>query len=486
MSSFSGLSTALSSLIAQRQALEVSGQNIANANTVGYTRQRANLQSVAANAAPSMFSAGLSTGNGTTVSSISRLGDIFLDARVRSETGSASLAANKADTYLRLESTVAEPGDTGISAALQKFWGGWEEVASNAGSAASRTILLKSATALTERISAGYASVVTQWNQTRTELTAAVTDVNSSATMIAGLNDSIRSALVSGGAANELIDQRNVLVTGLSASVGATGVERADGTLDVMVDGNALVRGVTAHAIEVNSNSTTMGAPVTVTWAGTASALGASSGAIVGMVSALAPAETNGSGGVLAEAAASYDKLATNLMKVVNAQHNSSYTAATAADGTVTYAAGGDFFKSAAAGTAPDGTTIYSAANLEIKVTDGSQIAVGATGMGALDGSKGVEMAALSTANQGPDNQWTAWVANLGVSSRAATSRATITESTRSNAVGLQMSNASVDVDEEAANMLTYQRAYQGAARVMTAIDEMLDTLINRTGIVGR
>ena len=473
MSSFAGLSTALSSLIAQRQALEVSGQNIANANTVGYTRQRANLQSVAANAAPSMFSAGLSTGNGTTVSSISRLGDIFLDARVRSETGSASLAANKADTYLRLESTVAEPGDTGISAALQKFWGGWEEVASNAGSAASRTILLKSATALTERISAGYASVVTQWNQTRTELTAAVTDVNSSATMIAGLNDSIRSALVSGGAANELIDQRNVLVTGLSASIGATGVERADGTLDVMVDGNALVRGVTAHAIASNVDGATMGSDVFLTWAGSATPLGASSGAIVGMVSALAKAEPDGKGGILAEAAASYDKLATTLMSTVNTQHADAVTQSNVG--------GGAFFTSA---SNPDGT--YSAANLKVAITNGADIAVGKVGMGALDGSQGMEMAKIGIDAKGPDAQWTAWVANLGVSSRAATSRAAITESTRSNAVGLQMSNASVDVDEEAANMLTYQRAYQGAARVMTAIDEMLDTLINRTGIVGR
>ena len=70
--------------------------------------------------------------------------------------------------------------------------------------------------------------------------------------------------------------------------------------------------------------------------------------------------------------------------------------------------------------------------------------------------------------------------------SRSATQSAAITEATRSNAEGLQMSNASVDVDEEAVNMLTYQRAYEGAARVLTAIDAMLDTLINRTGLVGR
>jgi len=467
VSSFSGLSTALSSLIAQRQALDVAGQNIANANTVGYTRQRANLASVAANTAPSMFSTGLSVGSGTTVTGISRLGDVFLDARLRAETGGASFAATKADAYARLESSVAEPGVTGVSDALQTFWAGWEEVGNDPTSAATRNVLLEDAAAVTQRISAGYAAVTTQWSQTRTELGAAVTDVNAGAAMVAGLNDSIRSALVSGGSANELIDQRNVLVTGLSALVGASGVERADGTLDVLVDGNALVRGNTAHPIAVNAASTTMGSSVTLTWAGTATALGATSGSIVGMVAALAPA---GDGGILAKAAASYDSLANNLISKVNVLH--------AAASTTAGSAGGTFFTS---------TGASAAATLKVAITSGANIAVGNPALGpSNDGSRAAGFAALGTDPAGPDAQWTAWVADLGVTARSATQRATITESTRSTAETLQLSSASVDVDEEAANMLTYQRAYQGSARVLTAIDEMLDTLINRTGIVGR
>ena len=98
MSSFSGLSTALSSLNAQRQALEISGQNVANANTVGYTRQRADLTSIEPQTAPSVFSGGATSGNGVRVSSFSRLGDMFLDARVRSETGSAAFTATRAES----------------------------------------------------------------------------------------------------------------------------------------------------------------------------------------------------------------------------------------------------------------------------------------------------------------------------------------------------------------------------------------------------
>jgi flagellar hook-associated protein 1 FlgK len=72
------------------------------------------------------------------------------------------------------------------------------------------------------------------------------------------------------------------------------------------------------------------------------------------------------------------------------------------------------------------------------------------------------------------------------VQTRAATQRATVTEAARATAENLQLSYSSVDLDEETVTLLAYQRAYEGAARVMTAIDEMLDVLINRTGVVGR
>ena len=467
MSTFSGLSTALSSLIAQRQALDVAGQNVANANTVGYTRQRADLASVAAQSAPSMFSTGLTVGNGTTVSGITRMGDVFLDARVRAETGGASLAASRADTYSQIESTVAEPGDTGVSNALQEFWAGWSDVGNTPGSTATRNVLLADATALTQRISAGYNAITTQWSQSRTQLEAAVVDVNSTATQVATLNGSIRGVLASGGSANELIDQRDVLVTKLSAAIGASATERADGTVDVMVGGNALVRGSDAQAIALNPNSHTMGSQISLSWATSGYPLDATAGTIVGLVTALAPVAD---GGILTGAAKSYDGLATALITQVNAAHH----LAESSPGV----AGGDFFTATAPGSSAAGT-------LSVAITDPALVAVAKPGGGALDGSMADTISQIGTQAAGPDATWSAFVVDLGVKSSSATQSATITESTRSNAAGLQLSNASVDLDEESTNMLAFQRAYEGAARVLTAIDQMLDTLINRTGVVG-
>ncbi len=75
---------------------------------------------------------------------------------------------------------------------------------------------------------------------------------------------------------------------------------------------------------------------------------------------------------------------------------------------------------------------------------------------------------------------------NVGTQARNATTQATLTSATLTTATTAQSSQNAVDLDEETTNLITFQHAYQGAARMMTAIDEMLDVLINRTGLVGR
>ena len=118
-------------------------------------------------------------------------------------------------------------------------------------------------------------------------------------------------------------------------------------------------------------------------------------------------------------------------------------------------------------------------------LTDPALVAVAAPGGGALDGSIGAKLADLANATTGPNAQWSKAVVEIGSRTASAASRAAVAESSRATAEAGQLSQASVDTDEETVSMLAYQRAYEGAARVLTAIDEMLDTLINRAGRVG-
>ena len=479
MSTFSGLSTALSSLIAQRQALEVSGQNVANANTVGYTRQRADLQSVDTAAVRSLFSTPLGVGSGVSSVGIARLGDDFLDARLRTQTSQAAQSDATATTFSLLESVVSEPSDTGVAAGLQEFWSAWEDVANAPDSDATRTALLGKATTVINQIADTYRAFESQWQQARTEVSATVAQVNSTATSIAELNSEIRGVLVSGGSANELIDKRSELITELSNSVGATSRAQPDGTVNVMIGGNPIVSGDRAQAIQVEGSYVmnvaiqeppTATSPVRLSWANTGTALVLDGGSLAGNITALSPKSY---GGPLANAIDTINTLATNVATAVNTIHSVGQTLAASPDDT-----GVDFFSFT--------TGTPAALGLTVAITDPSMVAAGTAGAGEYDGSLADQISQLREGTDSPDAAWRTFVVDLGVTSEAATRRAEVSEASRSTAENLQRSNASVDIDEEMTNMLAFQRAYEGAARVLTAVDEMLDTLINRTGLVGR
>ena len=472
MSTFSGVGTALSSLIAQRQSLDVAAQNVANANTVGYTRQRAALVPVAGQSVPAMFATSSGIGQGTRTASIERLGDIFLDAKVRSAGSSAAYLAARADAHVALEKGIGEPASTGLAGQLSDFWGGWADVANGSDQDAARAVLLERGTAVATRLHTLYSDARTQWQQARSTTAALVDRVNTAAESLADLNEKILAIENSGGTAHELADQRDRLVSELSSLVGATTRTRANGQVDVLVGGNALVTGDDVSRLAVAGAGSfaqaTDGASVTVVWADRPDQpAGLEGGRVAGLLSVLAPADD---GGLLTGAAARYDALASSLADQVNALHGTGATRSGAP--------GGDFFTFTAGQPAALGLTVA--------LTSGSQIAAGTAGAGEYDGSIATRIAALGADAAGPDAQWRGVVADLGVRTASAASRASVAGAALTSAEQQQLANASVDLDEETVNMMAFQRAYEGAARVLTAIDEMLDTLINRTGIVGR
>ncbi|KAE8764074.1 flagellar hook-associated protein FlgK [Georgenia thermotolerans] len=482
MSTFSALNGALTSLIAQRQALEIAGQNIANVNTPGYTRQRANLQAIEGTAPASMIGAGSSVNGGVLVTSIDRLGDVFLEARVRQETSSAAFLDAVADAYALLESTIAEPGDKGLAAQLDTFFTSWQDVANRPDDDAARAVLLENANTLVARVASGYRAVEAQWQAARSQAAALATDVNSAADAVADLNARIKAITVSGASPNALIDQRNQVLTQLSGLVGAEARLREDGTVDVMVGGNALVRGEKANHIVVEGANTLRDLAVTppardkgqvrLLWADSKNDVGATGGRLPGLLSVLAPANANGTGGAIAELAGRLNSLVTNdqktgLADVVNAQHLA---------GESRPGVGGTPFFGMTNGEP-------AALSLRVLITDVADIAAGLPGAGARDGSNADKLSQLAN---DVGALWSHAVVDLGVNTRTATQRAMSAEATRAVADGLLTSQAGVDLDEETVNLMAYQRAYEAAARVITSVDQILDTLINRTGVVGR
>lgn len=474
MSTFSGLNTAYTGLVAARNGLDVVGQNLANTNTAGYTRQRVSSSAIGAAASTGLLANGVRVGQGVSVDGIARLGNIFLDAKVRSASASAGYWGVTAGAMSAIETTLQEPGKNGLSAQLSEFWSAWHDLSNRPGDGAASSALLGQASVLSSQIARGYTETEGQWTQLRTEADGMVNDLNTAGAQVAELNARIRSTLNSGGNANELLDMRSALTTTIATIAGGTSRELPDGTVEVLIGGNALVSGDTFNAVQLSGGyrmADAAGAPVRLEWAHRpGSAIALDGGEVAGAVSALAPSDVNGKGGAIAEAAEAFNKLAVRLAEKVNTVHRGGATP----DGTT----GHDFFGFTAG--------VPAAAGLTVIPTDASGIAAGAPGDGGYDGSIAGQIAQLAQQSDSPNALWASLVTGIGVSSRTAAQQSTLANLSASAAVGSQLANASVDIDEENVNMLTFQLAYQGAARVMTAVDEMLDTLINRTGIVGR
>ena len=461
MSSFSGLNTALTGLHAQRTAIEVASQNISNVNTPGYTRQRANLEAIDGTVAPSMYSTPrLGTGGGVMVSSVERLTDVFLEARVRNELGTTGYLNAVANIHSLLESGLNEPSEQGVAAALDTFFTSWADVSNRPDDAAAGAVLLENAASLVTAIRSGYEAATTEWQSTHSKAKAAVVEVNTTADAVADLNDRIRAITASGGNANALIDERNQHVNALAELVGGEARVRDDGTVDVMLGGNALVRGDKAYHVALTGANTHSaleadGAP-TLAWAADPEQR---AGAVVGEVSGLVA--TLAEDGVIANLAKAYNTLASDVAGKVNEIHAGGF----AADGIQR-----DFFS---------GTDAMS---LGVVVDDTAQLAV-RNSDGTLNGGFADKIAQLAGEVGG---QWSSVVVSVGVEANTAIRRASNAEGALSTAEGLLMSQTGVNLDEETINLLSYQRAYEAAARVMTTVDEMLDVLINRTGVVGR
>ncbi|WP_263091709.1 flagellar hook-associated protein FlgK [Curtobacterium sp. RIT-PI-V] len=471
VSTFGSLATAYSGLAAARAGIDVTGQNIANAGTAGYTRQRVTQNSIPATQTGFMRGTAALAGQGVSVDGIARLASLTLDVGVRVAAGSSAYADARATALSALETGLHEPGKDGLSAKLDAFWSSWSELASHPDDPGAASAVLGAAGTVASALAAGSKAVDAQWSSVRGTAAGQVTQLNDAAKQVADLNGRIRTALASGGNANELLDQRDQLTEQIATLAGGTTRTNADGTVDVLLGGNPLVQGTDARTVALGGGERLAdGAAVTLTWtSGSAGAVSLSGGSIGGALAVLAPANGNGTGGALAQAAASYDAVATQLAATVNAVH---------ATGTTPSGTTGTAFFALAAG-------VPAAQGLSVVPTDGSGLAT-RNAAGQLDDSFADALSRLGTGPGAADTTWATFVAGVGTASRSAATESTLTGLALTNARTQQQSSAGVDLDEENVNLLSYQHAYQGAARVLTAVDEMLDTIINRTGLVGR
>ena len=327
------------------------------------------------------------------------------------------------------------------------------------------------ANTLAGKISTAYTALETQWQSTRGQAQDAVTTVNAAATQVAAYNTTIRSTIAAGGSANELIDARAKLTETIAKLAGGTVREQADGTVDVHVGGNAIVTGSSARALALTgSTPAALGATVQLEWVatGTGTPVPVTGGQIAGALTVLAPADT---GGTLATAAARLRRLRHKAHQ--RREHRPQQRPLPGRGPRASHSSAWHLGSSAAKGTSSSPRTSPRSPS-------------GIPRPAPKDGSVADKIAQLGVGTDSPDALWQRTVAGIGVDSRSAQQHEALATAAETSALSARASSASVSLDEENISLLTNQHAYQAAARVMTAIDEALDVLINRTGLVGR
>lgn len=437
ISTFFGLQTALRGLISQQQAIDVTGHNIANANTPGYSRQEAVLAPTQPFGVPAnsvLTGAGAQLGSGVDVASIRRIRDQFLDLQYRAQNMSLGDTSTRADSLDQVELALGEPSDNGLSAQLGKFWSAWSDVANAPENAGARTALVTTAQTLASTFKTISDQLTTVAQQAQTQyngITGPSGDVAAAAKELAGLNTSIRDAVFRGQQPNDLMDRRDQLLDQLSSLAQTSVTDLGDGSVKVDFGGVTLV-----------DPSATGG----YTWPQTLSATpGGKLGALADLASPTGQPLTYLS---------QLDAVAASLVTSVNALHTST-----------------PFFS----------TTGTTAATISVVAT-AATVQAGST---ATTGANDVAQAIAALRGGATDQAYGALVARIGTEVQA-NERAQTTAQTLVGAVDdRRQSVAGVSLDEEMTNLIRFQRGYQASARTMTTMDDMLDTLISRTGRVG-
>lgn len=471
MSIYSGIQTSLSGLAAHQKALETIGHNVANSATEGYNRRRVELGSVGAGAVPAVFSKLPSGGNGVEVTSLVRAQDQFLDSRVRAEVANGGALLAEARALGGIERALPEPSDTGLAEQLGDFWAAWNDVANQPDSTANRAALLEQATTTSDALRRASGELGAGHAQMARDLEASAAEANATAGRIAELNAAIRAANAAGLQPSDLADQRDLLATKLSELVGGSLREADDGMVDIFVGGSALVRGDKALVLGVRVGGPTSPdvglSSASVVWEPSGKEAGVSSGEVAGLLKGL--------NDTIPRYLAQLDGVAAALVGTVNAAHAAGYNLA----GDTT---GLDFFDPAGTRAATIGLSA-DVAGQPGQIAAGSLSTVpGAT----RDGSVAQAIAKLSAAPGGADARYRTLIGSLGVEAQAVYRRVDMQEVVTSQVTAERQSHSGVSLDEELANMVSAQHAYAASARVLTAVDQMLDTLLNRTGVVGR
>ncbi|HTU97907.1 MAG TPA: flagellar hook-associated protein FlgK [Solirubrobacteraceae bacterium] len=424
--SFTGLQTALSGLEAAQAAITTTGENIANANTAGYTRQTVQTAATAplTIAGPN---GGTQVGTGVSITDISRIRNQFLDVQYRAQNSATSNANSNATELGQVQTAVAgDSTNDGLQSVMSAFWSSWTALGQTDNAASRQGVIDAGQTLATtfNTVAQQMQTVQSQAAQQYSTLTGTNGQVAQDAQQIATLNQQIAQATQAGISPNTLLDQRDNALDDLSSLANISVSTGSDG----------------AVTVNFGDASSPLVSGTTVTWPQTlTSAAGGQLGSLLNISSSTGP---------VGQYLSSLDGVANQVISSVNSLQPSS-----------------PFF------TGTSASTIAVSANTSTVQSSSSS-------------TSGTDLAQSIAALSGgsADQSYAAFVAQIGNGVAAAQTTQATQQSVLTAVSNQRQSVSGVSLDEEMTNLIQYQQAYQASARVMNTIDDALNTLINTVG----
>jgi flagellar hook-associated protein 1 FlgK len=474
---FGTLNMASASLRAQMVGVEVAGQNLANVNTPGYSRQRVVLQSD-----PAIQTGVGPEGSGASVQSIQQVVDTLLNGRIQDQASlngywnSQQSTLKSVQTALNdyLSSAQAAGGATdtgtassnGLTAKLSKFFNALSGAATSPASADARQAVIGAAQSLADTFKQVNARLSSYHADLDKALDSQVLSANQLLTDIASLNDQIaNSQNLNGGAANDLLDLRQLKLEKLAGYLNFQSATAADGSVSVtaltnqtLISGNQVV-----NALKTVLNTTTN--QLQVFTSGSNNVL---TGVPFGLTSGSLESTVDTRDGELSGLQNSINTLATNLIAEVNALHSAGFD--------LNGGTGANLFTGGnAAGIAVNTTVASNPSLLQLSGTAGEK--GNGTVAAAMSALASTSLTALN--NQTFSGSYAQSVTQLGMALNNATDRATSATSVADLLSNQRASVSGVNLDEEMTNLMTYQRAYQASAHVVSTVDQMIQVLLS-------
>ena len=455
---FGSMSVALQSLLAQQGAMGVVANNVANANTPGYTREIPILEET-----PATLIGNTMVGTGVMLKDVESVRDNILNLRIQQETSQQSSLNSYVNSMDQVQSLFNETQGAGLQTYLSNFFNSFQSLAANPTSTSLRQAVITAGQDLAGAFSQTSSSLATIQQGLDQSVVQTVQQVNQLTAQMADLNQQIQAVSNSGQNPGSLEDQRDEVLQNLAGLIDTAVIYNDDGTVSVTTtNGTALVSGNQSDPLTVQLDDSTgmhevfaQGTDITSTIAG---------GQLQGLLQARDQS--------IPSAQSSLDNLAAGLISAVNQQQNDGFD--------LTGAQGADFFTPFTPST--PGSNAGAAATMTVALTDPDQVAASSDGTPGGNGNA-TAMANLENApivsGQTAGSYYSNLIDQVGNSVSNATAEQEAVNLALQQLSNQQTALSGVSLDEEAANLVLYQRAYEAAARVISVVDELTSTTIN-------